>query len=177
MHIIKDISIPVCLPHCGFSHSFKLNTDSPSMSDKDKLLSYSLIKRLLFLREITVPDVHAFVSYIITRMKWPTLCHKNGHMQVDLLSVKKLRLFVLSSTKKNAYIWNHCFWNILNTSWRYVNKPFNLEDSRKYPSQWREFWGVWPNGLMVTHISFLPNKILIIKNTFTLVQIKMDVNW
>ena len=34
-YIIKDISIPDCLPHCGFSHRFELKTDSPSMSDKD----------------------------------------------------------------------------------------------------------------------------------------------
>ena len=72
------------------------------MSDKDKRLLYSLIERLLFIRGITVPDVHACVSYIITRMESPTLCHKNGYSQVDILSVKKLLLFVLSSTEKNC---------------------------------------------------------------------------
>ena len=67
------------------------------MSDKDTWLLYSLIERLLFIREITAPDVHACVSYIVTRMESPTLCHKNGHLQVDVFSMKKIRLFVLSS--------------------------------------------------------------------------------
>ena len=61
-HNISDISIPGRLPHFGFSHRFKLNTDSPSMSDKDKRLVYILMERLLFIREITALDVHAYVS-------------------------------------------------------------------------------------------------------------------
>ena len=60
------------------------------MSDKDKQLLYSLIERLLFIHEITAPDVHDCVSYIITRMESPTICHKNGHLQVDVLLVKKI---------------------------------------------------------------------------------------
>ena len=48
-HIISDISLPSRLPHSGFSQRFKLNANSPSMSDKDKRLLYSLIKRLLFI--------------------------------------------------------------------------------------------------------------------------------
>ena len=51
--IISDISIPGCLPHSGFSHRFKMNADSPSMSDKDIQLLYCLIKRLLFIIKIT----------------------------------------------------------------------------------------------------------------------------
>ena len=80
LHIISDILISGHLPHCGFSHRFKLNTDLPSMSDKDKRLLYSLIERHLFVHGITAPDVHAYVSYIITRMESPTLCHKNSHL-------------------------------------------------------------------------------------------------
>ena len=93
------MSIPGRLPHCGFSHRFKLNTDLPSMPDKDKWLLYNLTKRLVFIRESTAPDVHACVSYIITRIESPTLCHEIGHLQVDVLLVKKIRLFVLSSTE------------------------------------------------------------------------------
>ena len=78
---------------------FELKTDSPSMSDKDKRLLYSLIERLLFMCEITKPDVHACVSYIITRMELPTICHKDRHLNVDELFVKKIQLFVLSSTE------------------------------------------------------------------------------
>ena len=72
-HIISDISILSHLQHCGFNHRFELNTDSPSKSDKDKRLLYNLIERLLFIREITVPDVHACVSYTITRMESPSI--------------------------------------------------------------------------------------------------------
>ena len=75
-HIISDISIPNRLPHFGFSHRFKLNIDSPSMSDKDIRLLYSLIEIYLFTREITRPDVHVCVSYIITRMELPTIYHE-----------------------------------------------------------------------------------------------------
>ena len=35
-NIISNISIPGCLPHCGFSHRFKLNTDLSGMLDTDK---------------------------------------------------------------------------------------------------------------------------------------------
>ena len=101
MHIINSISIPGCLPHYGFSHRFELNTNLSNMSDKDKRLLYNLIIRLIFLREITVPDVHAYVLFIISRMELLTFCHKNSRLQVNVLSVKKLWLFSLSSTEKH----------------------------------------------------------------------------
>ena len=96
-HIISDISVPGCLPHSGFSQRFKLNVDSPSMSEKDIGLLYCLIERLLFTNKITRPDIHACVSYIITRMELTTNYHKDGHLNVDVLFVKKIWLFVLSS--------------------------------------------------------------------------------
>ena len=102
LDIISKILIPGCLPHCGFCHRFELNDDLPSMSDKDKQLLYSLIKRLLFICEITIPEVHACVSYITTRIESPTLCHKKGHLKVEVLSMKKLRLFLLSSTEEHC---------------------------------------------------------------------------
>ena len=98
-HIINDISIPGRLPSSEFSQRFKLNTNSTNMSDKNKRLLYSLIKRLLFIRAITTPDIHKYVSYIIIKMESPTICHENGHLQVDVLLVKKIRLFVLPSTE------------------------------------------------------------------------------
>ena len=69
---------------------------------EDKRLLYRLIKRLLFIREITSPDVHACVSYIITRMKSPSICIKNGQLQIDVISVQKLRLFVQSSKEEHC---------------------------------------------------------------------------
>ena len=88
-HIISDISTPGRLPHSGFSQRFVLNANSPSMSVKDIGLLYCLIERLLFSSEITRPDILACVSYIITRMELPTNYHKDGHLNVDILFVKK----------------------------------------------------------------------------------------
>ena len=66
------------------------------MSEKDIGLLYRLIERLLFSSKITRPDVLACVSYIITRMELATNYHKDGHLNVDVLFVKKIRLFILS---------------------------------------------------------------------------------
>ena len=98
-HIISDISIPSCLPYSGFSYRFKLNVDSSSMSDKDIRMLYSLIERLLFILKITRPDVHACISYTITRMKLPNNYYKDGHLNVDVIFVKKIWFSVLSSTE------------------------------------------------------------------------------
>ena len=47
-------------------------------------------------------------------MESPSLCHKNGHLQVDVLTVKKLRLFILSSTDKHCvYLESLCYDKIL----------------------------------------------------------------
>ena len=50
---------------------------------------------------IVVPEVHACISYIITRIELLSLCHKKDHLQIDGLSVKKLQLFLLSSTEEH----------------------------------------------------------------------------
>ena len=49
------------------------------------------------LYNITRPDVLACVTYIISRMELPTNYHQDGPLNVDVLFVKKLRLFILSS--------------------------------------------------------------------------------
>ena len=67
------------------------------MSDKDKRLLYRLIERLLFIYEITRQDVHTCISYIITRIELSTIYDKDGHLNVDVLFVKKIWLFVLLS--------------------------------------------------------------------------------
>ena len=51
---------------------------------------------------IIVSDVHACISYIITRMESLSLCHRKDHLQIDVLSVKKLRLFLLSSIEEHC---------------------------------------------------------------------------
>ena len=60
------------------------------MSEKDIGLLHRLIERLLFSSKIIRPDVLACVSYIITRMESPTNYHKDEHMNVDVLFVKKI---------------------------------------------------------------------------------------
>ena len=89
------------MSHYGLSHRIKLKTGLPSMIDRDKQLEYDLIKRLLFINKLTVLNVHACVSYFITRMKSPSICHKNDLLQLDVISIKKLRLLVLSSKEEH----------------------------------------------------------------------------
>ena len=101
-HIISDVSIPGRLPHSGFSQRFKLNTNSPNMSGKDIGLLYCLIERLVLTRKITRPDVLTCVLYIITRMESPTDYHEDSHLNVELLVVKKIQLFILSSVENRC---------------------------------------------------------------------------
>ena len=89
-HIISDIIIPGQLPHSGFSQRFILNANSPSMSEKDIGLLYRLIERPLFSRKNTRPDILACVSYIITRIELPIKYQEEGHLNVDVLFVKKI---------------------------------------------------------------------------------------
>ena len=101
LRIIRDISIPDCLPHHELIHEIKLETDSPSILDKGKRLIYDLIKRRLLIGKIIVLDIHACVPYIITRMEFQSMRHKDNLLQLDVPSVKKLRLFLLSSKEEH----------------------------------------------------------------------------
>ena len=67
------------------------------MLEKDIMLLYRLIGRLLFTSKITISDIQACVAYILTMMELPTNYHKDRHLNVDILFVKKMRIFVLSS--------------------------------------------------------------------------------
>ena len=98
-HIISDISIPGCSSHSGNSQRFKLNAESPSMLEKDIELLYCLIGNLLFTRKVTISDVQACVTYILTRMELSTNYHNGRHLNIDILFVKKIRIFVLSSVE------------------------------------------------------------------------------
>ena len=96
-HLISNISTPGRLPHSSFSQRFVLNANSPIMSGKDIGILYRLIERLLFSSKITKPDILACASYIITRMESPTNYHEDGHLNVDVLFVKKIQFLILSS--------------------------------------------------------------------------------
>ena len=75
------------------------------MSEKDIGLLYCLTKRLLLASKINRPDVHACTLYIITRMELPTNCHKDAHLDLDALFVKKILMFMLSSTEdQNSHV-------------------------------------------------------------------------
>ena len=113
--IIRDISIPDHLPHHALSNRINLKTGLPSMIDKDERLQYDLIKRLLFINKITVPNVHACVSYFIIRMESPSICHKNDLLQLNVISIKKLQLLVLSSKEEHRIHLKTSLSNILIT--------------------------------------------------------------
>ena len=89
-HIISDISIPGQIPHSGFDQRFKLDADSPSMSEKDIGLLYRLIERLLLSCKVTRPDISACVSYIIARMESSTKYQEDKQLNVDVLFMKKI---------------------------------------------------------------------------------------
>ena len=61
-------------------------------------LFYCLIRRLLFTSKITRPNIQDYVASLLTMMKLPTNYLKNRNLNTDLLFMKKIRMFVLSST-------------------------------------------------------------------------------
>ena len=101
-HIISDISIPGRIPYSGFDQRFKLDDDSPNMSEKDTGLLYRLIERLLLSCKVTRPDISACVSYIITRMESSTKYHEDEQSNVAMLFVKKILLSILSSLENKC---------------------------------------------------------------------------
>ena len=112
--IINDISIPGYSPHSGNSQSFKLDTESPSMSEKDIELLYCLIGKLLFRSNFTISEVQACRIYILTRMGLSTNYHNSRHLNIDVLFVKKIWMFVLSSIEDQCTHFETLFSNHKN---------------------------------------------------------------
>ena len=98
-HSISDILISGCSPHSGNSQRFKLNAESPSMPEKDIELLYCLIGRLLLTIKVTISDVQACVTYILTRTELSTNYHNDRHLNIDILFVKKIQIFVFPSAE------------------------------------------------------------------------------
>ena len=98
-HIISDIFIPGCLLPSGNSQRFKLDAESPNMSAKDTELLYRLIGILLFTDKVTVSDVQACVTYILTRMELSISYHNGRHLKIDISFLKKMLMFLLSSVE------------------------------------------------------------------------------
>ena len=53
-----------CSQFSGNNQQFKVDVESPSLSEKDAELFYRLVARLLFTSKISKPDIQACVTYI-----------------------------------------------------------------------------------------------------------------
>ena len=93
-HIISDISIPSQTSHSDFNQRFQLDTNSPSMLEKDIGLLYRLIEKPLLSCKVTRPDISACVSYTIRRTESSTKYHKDEQLKVDMLFMKTIQLHV-----------------------------------------------------------------------------------
>ena len=89
-HIVSNTCIPGHSPHSGNNQRFKIDVESPSIPEKNIELFYCLIARLLFTCKISRTDIQACVAYIFTRMILPTNYHKDRHLNIDILFVKKI---------------------------------------------------------------------------------------
>ena len=69
------------------------------MSAKDIELLFHLIRRLIFTNKVTVSDVQTCIIYILTRMELSTSYHNGRHLNIDIVFVKKILMFVLSSVE------------------------------------------------------------------------------
>ena len=98
-HIVSGTFIPSCSPYSENNQRFKLDIESPSISEKDIELFYCLITRQLFTSKITRPDIQACVAYIFIRMQLPTNYHKDRHLNINILFVKKIQMFLMLPLK------------------------------------------------------------------------------
>ena len=98
-HIISDKPLSSCSSYSGNNQRFKLDVESSSIPVKDIELFYCLIGRLSFTSKITRPDIQACVTYVLTMMKLPTNYRKDRNLNTDILFVKKMQIFVLSSAE------------------------------------------------------------------------------
>ena len=97
-HTSSVINLSSCSSYSGSNERSKLDVESSSITMKYIELFYCLIRRLLFTSKITRPNTHDCVAYLLTIIKVPTIYHKNRNLNTDLLFMKKIRMFVLSST-------------------------------------------------------------------------------
>ena len=98
-HIISDRPLSSCSSYYGSNQRSKRNDESSSIPIKDIELFYRLIGRLLFTSKITRPSVQDCVTSLLTTMELPMNYHKNRNLNTDLLFMKKIWMFILSSTE------------------------------------------------------------------------------
>ena len=96
-HIIINRLLSNCSLYYGDSQRIKCNDISSIMTIKDIELFYCLIKRLLFTSNMTRPSVLDCVTSLLTTMELPMNYYKNRNLNTDMLSMKKIHMFVLSS--------------------------------------------------------------------------------
>ena len=83
----------------GNNQKLKHNDTSSSIPIEDVELFYCLIGILLSIIKITRPNVQECISSLITTMNLPMNCYKNGNLKTDILFMKKIQIFVLSSSE------------------------------------------------------------------------------
>ena len=139
LHIISDISIPGCSPHSGINQRFKLNAESSRMSEKDIELLYHLIGNILFTNKVTISDVYACVIYILTIIKLSTNYHNGRHLNIDILFVKKIQMFVLSSAEDQCTHFETLFSKHTGMIYySHSDRSSCHKDSRMYLPFWKE---------------------------------------
>ena len=98
-HIISNKPLSDRSSYSGNNQRFKLDVESSSVPVKNIELFYRLIRKLLFTSKITRLDVQACVTSIITMMKLPTNYCKDRNLNIDILFVKQIHIFVMSSAE------------------------------------------------------------------------------
>ena len=96
-HIISYRPLSSCLSYYESNKRSKRNDESSSIPTNDIKLFYCLIKRLLFTSTITRPSVRYCVTSLLTTMEIPMKHYKKGNSNTDILSMKKIQIFVLPS--------------------------------------------------------------------------------
>ena len=112
-HIISNRILPGYSLYSGNNQRSKLNSESSSMPASHIELFYCLTRRLLFTSKIARPDVLDCVTYILTMMELPTKYH-NRNLNIELLFVKKTRMFVVSLTEDQCSYFETLFYKYKN---------------------------------------------------------------
>ena len=97
-HILSAIDhFSSCSSYYRSNQSSKRNNESSSTPMKDIDLFYCLVRILLFTTKVIRPNVQDYVTSLLTIMELPMNHYKNRLLSTDILSMKKIRMFVLSS--------------------------------------------------------------------------------
>ena len=96
-YIISNKPLSSCSSYYGNNQRLKFNDVSSCIPIKDIEVFDRLIERLLFTSKITRPSIQDCVTSLLTLMKLSMNYHKNRNLNIDLLLMKKIQMFTLSS--------------------------------------------------------------------------------